>query len=120
MQRPRPPLSQERVLLAAIALADRSGIERLTMRSLAREHGVEAMVEVELADGSLHRLKSISPEPGFGFVTFRPHSEAELRELIVPLGSIRQITITEVEPERRIGFALPTAEGQAAEQAEET
>jgi hypothetical protein len=78
------------------------------IEAFAREHGVEAMVEVELADGSLHRLKSISAEPGFGFVTFRPHSDTERRELIVPLGAIRQITITEVEAERRIGFSLPT------------
>jgi hypothetical protein len=82
------------------------------IESFAREHGVEAMVEVELADGSLHRLKSISAEPGFGFVTFRPHSDAERYELIVPLGAVRQITITEVEPERRIGFSLP-GEGQS-------
>ncbi len=78
------------------------------IEAFAREHGVEAMVEVELADGSLHRLKSISAEPGFGFVTFCPHSDAERRELIVPLGAVRQITITEVEPERQIGFSLPT------------
>ncbi len=81
------------------------------IEAFAREHGVEAMVEVELADGSLHRLKSISAEPGFGFVTFRPHADAERHELIVPLGAIRQITITEVEPERRVGFSLPS-EGQ--------
>jgi AcrR family transcriptional regulator len=36
-------LSRERVLDAAIALADENGIESLTMRKLARELGVEAM-----------------------------------------------------------------------------
>jgi AcrR family transcriptional regulator len=40
---PRIPLSRERVLAAALALADREGIGSLTMRSLARELGVEAM-----------------------------------------------------------------------------
>jgi AcrR family transcriptional regulator len=40
---PRLPLSRERVLEAAIALADESGIESLTMRRLAQELGVEAM-----------------------------------------------------------------------------
>ncbi|HXV33836.1 MAG TPA: TetR/AcrR family transcriptional regulator [Gaiellaceae bacterium] len=40
---PRAPLSRERVLRAAIALADESGVETLTMRSLARTLGVEAM-----------------------------------------------------------------------------
>ncbi len=73
----------------------------------ATEHGVEAMVEVELADGSLHRLKSISAEPGYGFVTLCPHSDAEPQVLIVPLGAIRQLTIAAAEPERRVGFSLP-------------
>ena len=40
---PRIPLSRERVLRAAIALADEGGIEALSMRKLARELGVEAM-----------------------------------------------------------------------------
>ena len=37
------PLSRERVLRAAIALADAGGIEALTMRRLGQELGVEAM-----------------------------------------------------------------------------
>src|SRR4029450_5543143 len=40
---PRAPLSRERVLEAAISLADEHGIESLTMPKLARELGVEAM-----------------------------------------------------------------------------
>lgn len=40
---PRTPLSKERVLRAAITLADKGGIELLTMRKLAQELGVEAM-----------------------------------------------------------------------------
>ena len=41
------------------------------------EHGLErAGVSVELADGSLHRLASISAEPGFGFITLCPHCDA--------------------------------------------
>ena len=40
---PRVPLSRERVLRAAIDLADESGIESLTMRSLGQKLGVEAM-----------------------------------------------------------------------------
>src|ERR671935_2789592 len=39
---PRLPLSRERVLDAAIRLADEGGIESLTMRKLARALGVEA------------------------------------------------------------------------------
>ena len=40
---PRIPLSRGRVLHAAVDLADRSGIESLSMRKLGQELGVEAM-----------------------------------------------------------------------------
>jgi AcrR family transcriptional regulator len=40
---PRTPLSKDRVLLAAVDLADSGGIEALSMRRLAKELGVEAM-----------------------------------------------------------------------------
>jgi AcrR family transcriptional regulator len=39
----RTPLTRERVLQAAVALADERGVEELTMRKLAKELGVEAM-----------------------------------------------------------------------------
>ncbi len=39
----RIPLSRGRVLRAAVDLADRDGLEALTMRRLAQELGVEAM-----------------------------------------------------------------------------
>lgn len=54
----RVPLSEERILRAAIALADDGGIEALSMRKLAQELGVEAMSlynhvanKAELVDG---------------------------------------------------------------------
>jgi AcrR family transcriptional regulator len=40
---PRMPLSRERVVHAAIALADKGGVEALSMRKLADELGVKAM-----------------------------------------------------------------------------
>src|SRR3954466_977987 len=40
---PRTPLSRERVLLAAIDRADAGGVAALSMRTLGRELGVEAM-----------------------------------------------------------------------------
>lgn len=40
---PRAPLSRQRALSAAVALADREGLGSLTMRRLARELDVEAM-----------------------------------------------------------------------------
>jgi len=40
---PRAPLNRERVLRAAVAIADERGIESLTMRALGEQLGVEAM-----------------------------------------------------------------------------
>src|SRR3981081_1661900 len=55
---PRTPLSRERVLRPAVALADESGIDSLTMRKLGDAVGVEAMSlynhvanKVDLLDG---------------------------------------------------------------------
>ena len=42
-QQRREPLNRERVLRAALALADEAGVESLSMRKLAKELGVEAM-----------------------------------------------------------------------------
>src|SRR3954468_15040054 len=42
-KKPRTPLSRDRVLRAAMKLADDGGIDALTMRKLARQLGVEAM-----------------------------------------------------------------------------
>jgi AcrR family transcriptional regulator len=42
-EKPRRPLSRERVLRTAVELADARGVESLTMRNLAHELGVEAM-----------------------------------------------------------------------------
>ena len=43
MAKSRQPLSRERVLAAAIEVADRGGVEAITMRRVAQELGVEAM-----------------------------------------------------------------------------
>jgi hypothetical protein len=74
------------------------------------EHGLDqAGVSVELFDGSLHRLSTLSAEPGFGFVTLCPHcDEGEPERLIVPLGAIREIRIGVLEDEHRVGYS-PTA-----------
>ena len=76
----------------------------------AEAHGVEQpAVEVELMDGALLSLESMSPEPGYGFFTLVPHPEEEGEqpyELVVPVGAIRQIAIRLPEPARgRFGFA---------------
>lgn len=79
------------------------------IETFAREHGLEqAAVEVELADGSVHRLQAISAEPGYGYVSLRPHPEdGEPLELIVAVGAIRSITLGRPEPQQRFGFSLP-------------
>jgi hypothetical protein len=80
------------------------------IEGFASEHALEqAMVEVELTDGALLRLESLSPEPGYGFLTLVPHSvEGEPQELIVPIGAIRQFTLSRAAPESPIGFSLPS------------
>jgi hypothetical protein len=79
------------------------------IEAFAREHELErAMVEVELVDGALLRLSSLSAEPGYGFITLVPHEEAgEPQELIVPLGAIRQLTLRRAAAESPVGFSLP-------------
>jgi hypothetical protein len=77
------------------------------IESFAQDHGVEAMVEIELYDGALYRLASISPEPGYGFLTLVPQSDdGEPQELIVPLGAVRQLTLSPAEPPHKIGFSV--------------
>jgi AcrR family transcriptional regulator len=70
----REPLNRERVLLAAIELADRGGFESLTMRKLAKELGVEAMSlynhvgsKTDLLDGMVDLVfAEIEPPPSGG------------------------------------------------------
>jgi hypothetical protein len=79
-------------------------IERRAER-FKEEHGLaEVEVTIELLDGSLHRLRTLAAEPGFGFVSFCPHAD-EPEEVIVPLGAIREIRLRVPEPEQAVGFA---------------
>ena len=88
-------------------------VKRILRRveTFAEEHEVEQVtVSVELSDGALHRLASLSPEPGFGFITLCPHCEqGSPEELIVPLGAIREIRIGVGGSEQQLGFSLPAA-----------
>lgn len=84
---------------------------RREIERYASDVGVErAFVELELVDGARFALDSISPEPGFGFVTIVPHPalEEDLPErLIVPVGSIRRIELMRAEEQRgRFGFSV--------------
>ena len=76
------------------------------------EHGLtDAEVTIELADGAVHRLRTLSAEPGFGFVSFTPHGEDDPREIIVPLGAVREIRIGPPGPEHAFGFAYTSSSG---------
>ena len=86
-------------------------LEELVKRILRRveqfkeEHSLsDVEVSIELVDGSLHRLRSLSAEPGFGFVSFFPYGE-EPEEIIVPLGVVREIRLAAPGPEQAFGFS---------------
>jgi hypothetical protein len=89
-------------------------VERLQrrIRGYAERNALVA-VEIELADGSLLSVKEISPEPGFGFVTLVvfPEDVGDAdEELIVPVGSVRRITLGKPDEQRsRFGFSPPAA-----------
>ena len=92
-------------------------LEELVKRILRRveqfreEHGLaDAEVSLELVDGSLHRLRTLSAEPGFGFVSFCPHGD-EPEEVIVPLGAIREIRLAAPGPEQAFGFVVSPVPG---------
>lgn len=87
------------------------------IEAFAEEHGIaEAGVTVELVDGSLHRLRSLSADPGFGFVSFRPLRESgRPEELVVPVGAIREIRIAIPEPEQQLGFSATAGDGGDAQ-----
>jgi AcrR family transcriptional regulator len=70
---PRTPLSRERVLRAAIGVADQGGIEALTMRGLGQRLGVEAMSlynhvanKDDLLDGMIDLVVSEIDLPSYG------------------------------------------------------
>ena len=80
-------------------------IERFAERHEIRE----AVVTLELHTGARVDVKSISPDPGFGFVTISVHPEEDAPgELILPIGAIARIELHVTEEEEpRLGFSLP-------------
>src|SRR5437899_12798303 len=96
---PRIPLSRERVLSAAITLADEGGIEWLSMRKLAEGLGVEAM--------SLYNHVANKEDLLDGIV------EAVVGEIVTPSGetdwktAIREIAVSAHETLLRHPWASP-------------
>ncbi|MCY4086069.1 MAG: hypothetical protein OXG37_04080 [Actinomycetia bacterium] len=91
--------------------------------------GGQVEVDVLLHDGRRFRLHSMSPQPGFGWVTLRPFpdgGEAEggeaggdddeiCEQLIVPLHSIVRFVLHQPEEERRFGFVAPALDSDDSE-----
>ena len=83
-------------------------VKRLERRveRFREEHALaDVEVTIELMDGSLHRLKTLAAEPGFGFISFCPHGD-EPEEVIVPLGAVREMRLRVPSPEQPVGFAV--------------
>lgn len=85
-------------------------VERVHRRieAFQEEQSLEkAEVEVVLFDGARHKLRTLSAEPGFGFVTLYPYEAAahEAQAIIVPVGAIRAIELSAPDPERPFGVA---------------
>jgi hypothetical protein len=89
-----------------------SGLHRLIEQFGLARPGRATIVEVELREGPRAMLETVSAEPGFGFVTLRPHpdEEGEAEEWIVPVGSIARIVLREAEEHVSFGFALPDSD----------
>jgi len=107
---------------AGPSLEDFVGRLLKTIEAFAARRGWdEAVVEVQLHDGTRFAVHSIRPEPGYGFLTLCPYPEDEElpwpkgsadgecppEELIVPVGSIVRITLGESERPARFGFSIP-------------
>jgi hypothetical protein len=86
---------------------------RRMVDAFAREQGLEqAEVRVELTDSREYVVESVSSEPGFGFLTLVPHRDAgdEPRQLVVPIGAVKVVEISALDPERPLGFRLEDAQ----------
>jgi hypothetical protein len=73
-------------------------------RFAAEIPGGEVQVEIELRDGSVIPLESILPEPGYGFVTLRPHSP-RAQEVVIPVGAIARLQLGPPEQHPPFGFS---------------
>ena len=114
----RVPLSRERVLDAAIKLADQGGLESLSMRKLGQELGVEAMAlyyhfanKDEVIDGIVDIVFSEIelPTDGAGWKTAMRQRAISMRDvLLAPSLGDRPDGVAE---ERRSGEPAPPRRG---------
>jgi hypothetical protein len=80
----------------------------LRIEAFVAAHGKQACVEVELRDGVRAPLQSLSPEPGFGFLTLVPHAgDGRDEEWITPVAAVARLTLRAGEEQEPFGFSLP-------------
>ncbi|HXL42820.1 MAG TPA: hypothetical protein VN960_02045 [Gaiellaceae bacterium] len=79
----------------------------LRIEAFAETHGKQALVEVQLRDGPYTVVRSISAEPGSGFVTLSPHGDDGDEEWIVPVAAVERITLRAAAEPEPFGFSLP-------------
>jgi hypothetical protein len=84
-------------------------VQRIHLRieAFAAEHGAPPRVDVDLHDGRTVTVRSLSAEPGFGFVTLCRHAEDGAEEWIVPVGAVSRVRIQPAQDEEPFGFSLP-------------
>jgi hypothetical protein len=79
---------------------------QLRIEAFTERTGAQAVVQVELRDGTTATLRSLSAEPGFGFVTLSPHAEdGGEEEWIVPVAAVSRIVLRRAEEREPFGFS---------------
>ncbi len=84
-------------------------LHRQIQRFAERHHVTEPVVTIALHGGQHVHVRSLSPDPGYGFITICPHAEEDVPgELVVPIGTIARIEFRAAEEEEpRFGFSIP-------------
>ena len=79
----------------------------LRIEAFAETNGKQAVVEVQLRDGPSAVVRSITAEPGSGFLTLCPHADdGDDEEWIVPVAAVERITLRAAEEREPFGFSL--------------
>jgi hypothetical protein len=78
---------------------------QLRIDEFTQRTGAQAVVQIELHDGTTAALRSLSAEPGFGFMTLCPHGDDGTdEEWIVPVGAVARISLRRAEERESFGF----------------
>ena len=79
---------------------------QVQIEAFAERTGAQAVVEVELRDGSRAVLRSFDAEPGFGFLTLVPfRDDGADEEWIVPVGAVARMALRRAEEREPFGFS---------------